>query len=407
MIRLNVFLTLHTNETLQAGELIVADPDQQGRLNGQFRYHSTYLQQPAAFPLDPLHLPLSEKIFDASRPASGVHGVFEDSLPDSWGRTLMVRRYQLARDQQRAPNLLALLGGEGLGALAYSTQARVDRSAARGIGERNLAELQEQILVYEDNPEAVDSETALLFQAGSSPGGARPKALIKDKDCSYIAKFASIRDQFDMVALEAATMQLAKSCGVDTAATRCIRCGQRNVLLVKRFDIHPSGGFNHLVSMQTLLRADGYYNASYRDMAQVIRHISGAPAADLLKLFKQLVFHLLIGNTDDHLKNFCMLYNGNEYRLSPAFDILPNVGENREHVLFIHYSCLPPERATLLEEAKHFGIKRVRQAEDIIDFQLDGMKNWKVFFRESNVPESDIQRLEREISARMSKLQAT
>ena len=181
------------------------------------------------------------------------------------------------------------------------------------------------------------------------------------------------------------------------------------MLLVKRFDLSPLplSGFNHIVSMQTLLKVDGYYNASYRDMAQVIRQISGDPIDDLLKLFQQLVFNVMIGNTDDHLKNFCMLYDGREYRLSPAFDLLPNTGLNREHVLFINFSCLPPGRKALLKEAKFFGIKRVKQAEKIIDSMLEVVEDWQRIFKESNVPDEDIQRLNHDICSRINQLKGT
>ncbi len=401
MIKLNVWLTQPNGETIQAGELVVSDPDNQGRLQGQYRYHPNYLNSPIAFPLDPVHLPLSSRIFDASRPASGVHGVFEDSLPDAWGRTLMIRRHRLDRDKQRVPHLLQLLGGHGLGALSYSVKEIVARDVG-GLAESDLAELQRQARQFEEDPDTLDDEISLLFQAGSSPGGARPKALIRDGETSYIAKFPSIGDQFNVVALEAATMQLSKLAGIDTATTRHISCAAGDVLLVKRFDLNALGGCNHIISMQTLLKADGYYTASYHDMAQIIRQISGNPTDDLMKLFQQLVFNVLIGNTDDHLKNFCMLYDGRGYRLSPAFDLLPNIGGNREHVLFINFSCLPPSRKALLEEAKRFGIKRERQAGKIIDSIVEVVGEWQSVFRESNVPDEDIQRLDRDIYSRIN-----
>ena len=403
MIKLNVWLTLSNGETIKTGELVVSDPDLQGRLGGQFRYHPNYLRNSIAFPLDPIHLPLSSRIFDVSRPGSGVHGVFEDSLPDAWGRTLMIRKYRLGRDKQRVPHLLQLLGGGGLGALAYSAEEVLERSIG-GLDESNLAELQRQAVQFEEDPTTLDDEMALLFQAGSSPGGARPKVLIRDADTSYIAKFGSIRDKFNVVALEAATMKLAALAGVDTAATRLVYCGKKDVLLVTRFDLNSLGGCNHIVSMQTLLKADGYYNVAYRDMAQVVRQISGNPGEDLLKLFRQLVFNVMIGNTDDHLKNFCMLHDGKAYRLSPAFDLLPNIGLNREHVLFINFSCLPPGRGALLEEAKCFGIKRVQKAEKILDSMLEVMKDWQRIFRELNVPDENIQRLSGDICSRINRL---
>ena len=125
MIRLDVWLTLPSGESIKAGTLISGDPDPvRGGLQGQFRYATEYLEHPQAFSLDPLHLSLSIETFDADRPREGVHGVFEDSLPDAWGRKLMVRRHKLSRNEQRVPNLLRLLGNQGLGALSYVEEGR-------------------------------------------------------------------------------------------------------------------------------------------------------------------------------------------------------------------------------------------------------------------------------------------
>lgn len=125
MIRLDVWLTLPSGESVKAGTLVVDDPGPvRGELDGQFRYAVEYLEHPHAFPLDPLHLPLSQEIFNADRPHSGVHGVFEDSLPDDWGRRLMVTCHNLGRNEQRVPQLLRLLGNQGLGALSYLEEGR-------------------------------------------------------------------------------------------------------------------------------------------------------------------------------------------------------------------------------------------------------------------------------------------
>lgn len=102
-----------------------------------------------------------------------------------------------------------------MGALSYGTndEVQLKKEAVDG---RNLVELQRLAARFEEDATAVDNEMALLFQAGSSPGGARPKVLIKDQKTSYLAKFPSVRDQFDVVALEAATMELARQGGVTT-----------------------------------------------------------------------------------------------------------------------------------------------------------------------------------------------
>ncbi len=404
MIKLNVWVTSSQGETIRAGDLVVADPDLQGRLEGQFRYSQEYLAHPAVFPLDPIHLPLSTENFNSDRPHSGVHGVFEDSLPDDWGRRLLARRYKLERKNQRVPELLWLLGGQGMGALSYGKDdvIPVKKEAVDG---RYLVDLQRLAAKFEEDPTLIDDEMTLLFQAGSSPGGARPKALIKDKKKAYLAKFSSVRDQFDVVSLEAATMDLARQAGVSAAPTKLVPCGVKKALLVERFDINNLNmGRNHLISMQTLLKADGYYYAGYRDLADIIRRVSSNPGGDLLKLFKQLVFNVMIGNTDDHLKNFCMIYDGDGWKLSPAFDLVPNIGLNREHVLRIGHSTVVDNREALIQEAKHFGMKQQKVVKQIIAAMYEVVSGWEKIFYGHGVPARDINIIGQDIAQRTAML---
>jgi serine/threonine-protein kinase HipA len=403
MIRLDAWLILPSGESVKAGTLVVADPDNvRGALPGQFRYTPEYLENPKAFPLDPLHLPLSVDIFDADRPRAGVHGVFEDSLPDDWGRRLLVRRYKLGRKDQRIPQLLRLLGNQGLGALSYVEEGRPDLKTT-GVPLCHLQELALLAEKFEQDGAVDDDELYLLFQAGSSPGGARPKALIKDESGAYLAKFASTRDQLDVVGLEAAAMELGRRAGIETADSRLLALGSRKCLLVKRFDINEAGGRNHLVSMQSLLKADGYYYAGYREMAEVIRHVSALPAQDLHKLYRQMVFNMMIGNTDDHLKNFIMLHNDEGWGLSPAFDLVPNIGFNREHVLRIGYDNRPPDLETLLQEAGHFGLKRRQQAQELVMEVHEAVLEWPAIFIANQVPAKDAESIGSDISRRLEK----
>jgi serine/threonine-protein kinase HipA len=399
---LTVWLTLPASEVVKVGELAIDDPDARGSLEGQFRYAPEYLENPKAFPLDPLHLPLSADIFDADRPHAGVHGVFEDSLPDDWGRRLLVRRYKLGRKDQRIPQLLRLLGNQGLGALSYMEKGRPGLKTT-GVPLRYLRKLAMLAEKFEQDKAVDNDELSLLFQAGSSPGGARPKALVNDESGTYLAKFASARDQLDVVSLEAAAMELGRRAGIETADSRLLALGSRKCLLVKRFDINEAGGRNHMVSMQSLLKADGYYYAGYRDLAEVIRHVSTQPGQDLQRLYRQMVFNVMIGNTDDHLKNFIMLHNDEGWRLSPAFDLVPNIGFNREHVLRIGYDNTPPDLETLLQEARHFGLKRRQQAQEVVMEVHKAVLEWNTVFAAYNVPEKDAESIGRDISRRLEK----
>ena len=401
MIKLNVWLTMPSGKVFKAGELVIGEPNANGALEGQFRYDPEYLaNRKKAFPLDPLHLQLSLKIFNADRPHAGVHGVFEDSLPDDWGRRLMACRYKLGRNEQRVPQLLQLLGNQGLGALSYGMGDRPDQKTSV-VSSRHIQELVLLAEKFEQNKAIDDDEFSLLFQAGSSPGGARPKALVEDENGSYLAKFAGIKDQLDVVSLEAACMEIARQAGIDTAETRLFSLGSRQCLLVKRFDLNKTGGRNHMVSMQSLLKADGYYNAGYRDLAEVIRHVSSLPGRDLHRLYRQMVFNVMIGNTDDHLKNFCMLHDHDGWKLSPAFDLAPNIGFNREHVLRIGYDNRPPNLKTLLREAGHFGLKRQQQAAEVIRDVHEAVSGWSAVFAACNVPERDAENIGKDISKRL------
>jgi serine/threonine-protein kinase HipA len=403
MIKLDVWLTLPAGVVVKAGMLAVSDPDFRGALQGQFRYDPEYLAAPDAFPLDPLHLPLAAKIFDADRPHSGVHGVFEDSLPDDWGRRIMARRFHLGRTEQRVPHLLQLLGDQGLGALIYADKGK-PMLMAPGVSCRHLEELAILAGKFEADPMSVaDDELSILFQAGSSPGGARPKALVYDENGAYLAKFASTRDHLDVVGLEAAAMDLARQAGIKTAETSLLMLGSRKCLLVKRFDVNPAGGRNHLISMQTLLATDGYYNAGYRELAEKLRHISAVPQADLRMLYRQMVFNVMVGNTDDHLKNFFMLHGERGWALSPAFDLTPNIGSNQEHVLRIGLDFRVPDLKTILAEAPYFGIKRQQQAMDVVAEIHEVVSQWKSAFNRTGVPEKDARAIGADIVQRLKK----
>jgi len=402
MIRLNVWLTLPNGETCLAGELIASDPEgQKGAIRGEFRYTPAYLDRSDAFPLDPNALPLTEDVFSANRPKAGVHGVFEDALPDDWGRRLLVRKYNLPRQEQRVPDLLAYLG-RGLGALSFAFESigpRADEAPLHSLGDLlNAAQ------AFEVGDAIEDDVLAQLFQAGSSPGGARPKALIQDAGIAWIAKFPSVKDQFDVVSVEAATLQLANNAGIVVPDFRCHPCGERKVLLSKRFDVTGEGR-RHVISMQSLLQADDYYVLGYEDMANILRRFSAQPGHDLQALYRQMVFNAVIGNTDDHLKNFSLMHDDQGYQLTPAYDLVPNMAQNREHVLRFGLTASPPTRDELVKIAKQYNLQS-KQAVTVIDEVANAVSRWEAVFADYEVPPHDVARLKKDIEARLVRCQS-
>jgi serine/threonine-protein kinase HipA len=385
MIRLDAWLTLPDGENVLCGELAFSDPDTRGSYRSAFRYTDAYLAHPQAFSLDPVALPLGKGEWEAERLTSPLM-IFEDALPDDWGRKLLIRRAALPRAQQGLPHLLRALGNSGMGALAFlqpgaSWQPRQPH-------DYDLRELHHAVQQYELGRHD-DVGIVALLHAGGSPGGARPKALIRDADGEWLAKFPSVKDQVDMVGLEAATLELGRQAGLAVPHSRIEHLGEnRRVLLVKRFDLTPEGGRRHMMSFQTALAASGWYVVGYKDMLAWIRKHGSRPGGDAPALFRWMVFNALVKNTDDHLKNFWLLGGPDGYELSPSFDLLPNVNDNLEHVL--NFDLNPTiKREELADLGRKWGIARSKA---IVEEVMDAMPQYASIAERFGVPEQDIAR---------------
>ncbi len=380
-----VWISLEAKQVL-AGEAVCEIGDD-GRGRGAFRYAPDYLTRKGAFALDPISLPLRDGEFDVEHP--GVFGVFEDSLPDDWGRRLLVRRHRIPLHQQNLPNLLLALGANGLGALSF-----VEKGAPQQTSEEtSILYLDRLVAAAEafERGDRGDADINILLVAGSSPGGARPKALVYDEqtDVHCLAKFPSIKDNVDVVRIEAATMNLAAKAGLNVPETKLVECGTRPVLLVKRFDIIPQGRL-HMISLQTLLKATGYYQARYADILTVVRKVSADPQGDSERLFRQMVFNAVMHNTDDHLKNFWMTCTSDEgWRLSPAFDLVPDIGQRGEHVLFFDLDPVYPGRSNLVRLGRLWGISG---AVEMIEQVFTAVSRWREEYMACGVTQKDIER---------------
>lgn len=133
----------------------------------------------------------------------------------------------------------------------------------------------------------------------------------------------------------------------------------------------------------------------------MIKHLAAEPQRELSMLYRQVIFNVMIGNTDDHLKNFSMLHDENGWRLSPAFDLVPNIGYNREHVLRIGLDNRVTNPETLLAEAKYFGIKRRRVAEEIVAMVMEAVAQWASVFHEFAIPGEDVELIGADIESRL------
>ena len=274
-------------------------------------------------------------------------GVFMDSMPDTWGRTLMKRRAaQLAKEAGRpAPVLydidflLGVYDETRMGALRF----KLDKDGSflddnHGIPTPPWASIRElqhgaEVLESDEDSEEVKKWLAILMVPGSSLGGARPKANITDDHGHYwIAKFPSKGDTIDKGAWEYLSYKLALQCGVAMSESRIEKvAGKFHTFFSKRFDrqLHERIHFASAMTMTGQNEDTIKENpASYLDMAEFIQYNGAQNKQDLQQLWRRIVFHIAVSNTDDHLRNHGFILTDKGWILSPAFDINPSVDKD-------------------------------------------------------------------------------
>lgn len=371
-----------------AGELAVTDPIPGGRFSAEFEYSREWQSDPAAFALDPVSLPLQPagrryacEQFDP--PLS----VFDDALPDDWGRALLARALRREGRSPSPAEMLLRMQGAGTGALLF-TETRTTPQVANTVRSTALATLLSAAEAFEAGKLPENAAFQKLLEGSSRAGGARPKALVHNAEGEWIAKFPSrTRDGIhDVVALEATCLELARRAGLVVPVSRLQAVGRRRALLVRRFDVTPQNGRVHMISMRTLCKErPGVFVMAYSSLAQVLDKHSAAPAADVAMLFRHMVFNASIGNVDDHLKNFWMVATSSGYRLAPAFDLVPDVSGRGEHTLSFHHSFTCPTGEQLLTVASEWS---VAHAEETLDQVVEAVGRFEAVARQMKVRDS-------------------
>ena len=369
-----------------------------------FQYSEEWQTNPDAFLIDPVISPLhSKEIFHSGNKA--LFGCFEDAAPDRWGRMLMRRTLNdEAKVQGEHPITLSdidflLLVDDisRMGALRfriddqYLAAAKAD-SIPPMIRLRELLEASGKI---EESPEA----RKLLLAPGSSLGGARPKACVSAPDKTLnIAKFASGKDEYDVVRWEAVALQLASDCDLNVPDFQIENIfvssnDHRTVLIEKRFDRSNVFRIPYISAMTLLNASDNQSeNYSYLHISEKLSAISHQPTKDLHELWLRMMLGILISNTDNHLRNHGLIHTPAGWQLSPVFDINPNP-ENRNFSLSID-----PEGnndiKTALESAEYFEVDRPKARASIRTIANTIQKNWRDTARKYGCQTSEISRME-------------
>ncbi|MEQ8860985.1 MAG: type II toxin-antitoxin system HipA family toxin [Pseudomonadales bacterium] len=391
--KLFVHADLGNGDKVLAGQLLV---DQK---QGRFKYARAYLDNPRAFALDPVNLPLTAdvQVNPRTREAPGVFGVLIDAGPDEWGRR------QLTKTRRPPPvthvEFLLAASGEGVGALHFTAEMKDRPKPPPQRPFENLVHLQHIAADIEAGRE-VDRSLEPYFFHGSGLGGARPKTLIEHDDRHWIAKFGRDGDLVDMCRVEYASMRMARAAGIDVPDVAMTETARGPVVLVERFD-RSSEGQHHVVSVASLINKFDITQfdeaaMSYPGILQLGKRIGSHTDGLAQDIFRRMLFNIGIGNTDDHLRNHAFYKRATraEYRLTPGYDIVPNTGLQGSHAIALGAFGNAPSRDNLEAAAHRMGIDR-DEAVVIAGEVLEATESWREQLDEVGVSTSDVAVLER------------
>lgn len=394
-------------EFVAAGRFVLA-LDRTGVPLGRFVYGRRYLERTDAVPIDPVELPLSDRTYETER-LKGMFGALRDAGPDFWGRRL-IEKYAGLGELGELDYLLHS-PDDRAGALGFGIQREPpapSRTYNRAVDLERLQTLADQLIAQEsaevENADLVQAQDLLLL--GTSMGGARPKAVVEDANHLWVAKLNRVDDPFNHARVEHSMLVLGRECGLSTAESRLARIAGRDVLLVKRFDRIPVGGGGYrrarTLSALTLLRTgDSHQDRdrwSYVLLAEELRRLSPEPKADAAELFRRMTFNALISNTDDHPRNHAVVAADRDFRLSPAYDLVPfrHISlERRDLALTIGAYGRYANAANLISQAPRFLLEREQAARIVDDMEACVRARWYAIARGAGVSERDCEAISR------------
>ena len=366
--KLSVSLNLEGNK-YAVGEMVLE------KSKIYFRYNTQFLD--TGLNLSPIKLAFNSEIHSApSVPFDGLFGVFNDSLPDSWGRLLMDRRLRSGNvdlSQISPLDRLAYVGSGGMGALVYTHDFKREISK---MGSIDLDTTEDKIkTVLRGEPSDILEE---LYALGGSSGGARPKIFVafdpNNKELVYgtdtlgnnyedwLIKFPATVDSPEIAKIEYAYHKMAIAAGIEMSKCRLFE-GKSGKLYfgTKRFDrnngnrfhIHTASGLmhdNHRIS-----------NMDYGHLMDCAFKLEKHFEA-YKKIFRLAAFNVFAHNRDDHSKNFSFIMTDDgRWSFAPAYDLTFSYSAYGLHSALIAGESKNPGKADLFRLANHFGLRNAKQ----------------------------------------------
>ena len=315
-----------------------------------FEYDSDWLNN--GFSISPFNLPLIKKVFIPKYdPFGGLFGVFNDSLPDGWGRLLVDRLFlknKINPNEIDNLNRLAVVQECGMGALTYKPEHKFELE--NNISDYDILAQECSKILESQNSENLDE----LFKLGGSSGGARPKILTSINNEDWIIKFPSSSDP-------KTRLFPSKICS--------------GYFGIKRFD-RKNGKKVHMVSVSGLLETSHRLpNLDYNILMKLTLELT-RNYQDIEQLFRLMCFNVFANNRDDHSKNFSFLFDDakKEWHLSPAYDLTYSFSFNGEHATTINGEGKNPTLDNILTVAKNIGLKEKFAKDIALDIQEKSSK---------------------------------
>ena len=339
-----------------------------------FEYDTDWLRE--GFSISPFKLPLEKRVFVAQRdPFDGNFGIFNDSLPDGWGRLLIDRMLQKKHvDLSTISTLdrLSIVGSSGMGALEYKPETLlVDDTKFDNLN--ILARDAEAML-----NEVYDGQNLEeLVKLGGSSVGARPKVLLNvmdenTKQAAWLIKFRAGVDPKNIGRQEFDYMETAKAAGIEVPQ---IKLFENKYFGVRRFDRTINGEKIFMISACGLLDSSHRYpTLDYNNLMSVTLELT-RDFREVEKMFRLMCFNVFAHNRDDHSKNFSFLYKDKNWHVSPAYDLTYAAGMGGEHATTIDGEGRNPTEENILSVAKKIGIDQ-RKAKKIIGEVKNAVKEF-------------------------------
>jgi serine/threonine-protein kinase HipA len=375
-----------------------------------FEYDAAFLT--SGIEISPFKLPLRPGVFTPDMMLfDGLFGVFNDSLPDGWGRLLLdrtVERHRIHRGQLNPLDRLAYVGRHGMGALSYEPELGQQDADDVPLALDKLA--QESAVVLGGENEEVFEE---LLRLNGSSSGARPKIVAQvstDKRriihgqqglqpgyAHWMIKFPSSQDARDVGAIEYAYSLMAKDARVEMPETYLFRTKKSKYFGTKRFDRDGDARI-HMHSLSGLIHADHRSPSLDYDMLLRVTWPLTRNIQDAEKAYALACFNVLAHNRDDHAKNFSFLLNArNEWILAPAYDLVFSYGPGGEQSMLVMGEGKHPGTAQLQALGKKHALKN---SSEILAKVQTSVANWPRFAEQAGLSHKSTN----EISARIKQL---